>query len=630
MELPINEGSINNPYLLGEGNRYTILPLDEEHFEIDANSRMIKIPDAFKKNGIAVQGDQVAEVVYFRINRYFDFMDLNETQIFIQWSAQTENGGTVSGISNDWVRDIESDPDYLIFGWALDSDITKYTGTLKFSVRFVKINDGTDSELPSPTELPFLYSFSTLDASATINKALNLDYDFLTNPDYIKRLEKIKNMMTKRVTATPILDANIIPELPEYITNLIEWVYYKNYNVLPELDSAQKQYIYQVDLDSETKEYQFAVYAYSTDAGDVQYQYYQDNKEVKGNDFYVKIEDKTKCAEGEIYYTKTTENVMDPNTQEVIRKDKYTIAEDIGPGDSLLDGEGRRRDLYEKFYGYVAKAAGHYIVKAYNVIEGVESGMVSGNIIPGTESNETPTIKEIVIPGPSRKNVNIKPKQTTLDPTTGTIEINGEYTIQEEQEYVDESQEVISYQWYHNNEKIGDANDINYKTPDNSQFLSKDQGYYQLEVSSKRNEVTQSDLSKAALITYIAEKPGLILKYTDTDGKEQIIQDFSGVGANIYTQIPYGTTVHAEVSYTEGYHINDLLGQPLQETTYQWYADDGKDNTTDDIPNQSSKFVAPREGQASDYIGKKIYCIVTNKYNGSVSATTSPKFTIGI
>ena len=54
MELPINEDSINNPYLLGEGNRYTILPLDEEHFEIDANSRMIKIPDAFKKNGIAV------------------------------------------------------------------------------------------------------------------------------------------------------------------------------------------------------------------------------------------------------------------------------------------------------------------------------------------------------------------------------------------------------------------------------------------------------------------------------------------------------------------------------------------------------------------------------------------------
>jgi hypothetical protein len=136
--------------------------------------------------------------------------------------------------------------------------------------------------------------------------------------------------------------------------------------------------------------------------------------------------------------------------------------------------------------------------------------------------------------------------------------------------------------------------------------------------------------SDSVLITYVAEKPNLILKYIDTNGDEQTIQDFSDVGANIYTQIPYGTTVTAEVSYTDGYHITKSSGEPLQETTYQWYADDGKDNTTDDFPNQSNTFVAPLEGQAGNYSGKKIYCIVTNTYNGSTSTTTSPKFTIGI
>ena len=34
--------------------KYTVLPLDEEHFEINANSRAINIPASFKKNGIAV------------------------------------------------------------------------------------------------------------------------------------------------------------------------------------------------------------------------------------------------------------------------------------------------------------------------------------------------------------------------------------------------------------------------------------------------------------------------------------------------------------------------------------------------------------------------------------------------
>jgi len=40
---------------LGNINRkYTVLPLDEEHFEINANTRAINIPASFKKNGIAV------------------------------------------------------------------------------------------------------------------------------------------------------------------------------------------------------------------------------------------------------------------------------------------------------------------------------------------------------------------------------------------------------------------------------------------------------------------------------------------------------------------------------------------------------------------------------------------------
>ena len=33
---------------------YTVLPLDEPTFDIDANTRAISVPDSFRKNGISV------------------------------------------------------------------------------------------------------------------------------------------------------------------------------------------------------------------------------------------------------------------------------------------------------------------------------------------------------------------------------------------------------------------------------------------------------------------------------------------------------------------------------------------------------------------------------------------------
>ena len=48
-----NDPKFGNIY----GRKYTVLPLQEEYFEIDANSRMIKVPEAFRKNGLGVWGD---------------------------------------------------------------------------------------------------------------------------------------------------------------------------------------------------------------------------------------------------------------------------------------------------------------------------------------------------------------------------------------------------------------------------------------------------------------------------------------------------------------------------------------------------------------------------------------------
>jgi hypothetical protein len=65
------------------------------------------------------------------------------------------------------VRDLESEPGYIIFGWPLSSAITEKDGVVKFSVRFYSLDASNKID----------YSFSTLTASATIKTGLNLDFE---------------------------------------------------------------------------------------------------------------------------------------------------------------------------------------------------------------------------------------------------------------------------------------------------------------------------------------------------------------------------------------------------------------------------------------------------------------------
>lgn len=161
---------------LGSINRkYTVLPLDKECFEINANARSISIPAEYKKNGIAVQGDDLAEIVYFKVDRYFDYMDLNTADIYIQWETpKGADGQSIKSVSTEYIRDIESEPGKLIFGWAISNKITGTPGTLKFSVRFFKWKDKAENLEPgAKRELD--YSFSTLTAQIPIQAGLNFD-----------------------------------------------------------------------------------------------------------------------------------------------------------------------------------------------------------------------------------------------------------------------------------------------------------------------------------------------------------------------------------------------------------------------------------------------------------------------
>lgn len=144
---------------------FLILPMDEGLFEIKANTREIVIPDDFK-GGVGVQGDELAEIVYFSIDRYFDTTDLYNKEIFVQWEAP--NGD--KGLSVCVNKTLLFEPGKVVFGWPITSEITKNAGNVKFAVRFYeRIEENNKKSLR--------YSFSTKTNMIKINPSLDFIID---------------------------------------------------------------------------------------------------------------------------------------------------------------------------------------------------------------------------------------------------------------------------------------------------------------------------------------------------------------------------------------------------------------------------------------------------------------------
>ena len=159
------EGSSLSEKEREEGYLFLKLPLDEPPLIINANDRTITVPDNFKKNGLSVVGDVVAEIVFFEIDRFYDATDLSLMQIGIEW----ENSKGTKGRTPAFIRDIESkaQEDKLIFGWPITAQITDIAGKIKFAVRFYQLD--IDDKI--------VYSFSTLPQTITINSSLDIGMD---------------------------------------------------------------------------------------------------------------------------------------------------------------------------------------------------------------------------------------------------------------------------------------------------------------------------------------------------------------------------------------------------------------------------------------------------------------------
>lgn len=624
------------------GLQYAILPIDEEVFEINANTRQISIPENFRKNGIAVQGDQVAEVVYFKIARYFDFMDLNNTMIYIQY--ETPDG--TQDASFEWVRDIESEPDYLIFGWALDSRITAASGLLKFSIRFVNLDNPQDSELPD--NIKYTYSLNTLQASVNIQPTLVMENDI--NHDAVaKGMEKIKHMIISRVKQAEIVGGEEA-EAPEVTMMIEDWIKEDGIANQKSGEMYVIDLVYQGPDNNNKPVYAIKprIQAFSVDTGVISYNW--NEIPTIGLPHPVDVRNDS--------YRRTTDDIPEPSTIYYKRNKNtdstytYTMVTGLGSTDTIpfettsdgyiTDEAGNRLKLNKedgKYYiydketdtlgevstpikAYFEKYGESTIVKA-----GTYEGLASNTLSSGKSS--TVSCGKILVPGPEAA-------ETIFEETAGFFAgDNNEYTIQatiknnsifNDGDFITQSA-GCAYQWFKDNEayttapiqiskedlQIVNAENnkketvakISLKIEAGAEKLQAKQGDYSLKITSSRNNAKHEDATVPVSITY---KP--------TELKSENIKIVSKSTGNTY--IDNSDTLEAQVS--------GLDNQIKEKTklTYKWFLSANPHNT-----GAATQTLVVVEGNStidlSEHwssvnsalaINPYIRCEVLNNYNG--------------
>lgn len=167
------------------------MPSNKQLYEVDLNSRTINGPAT-----ISVQGEHYAETVYFLVDRFYDNMDLAQTNCVIHYVIN--NKSYVYAVP---FCDGRSYDGKLIIPWNISMSATQTSGTIQYFIRFYLIDDSeNDSE-----DFYYIYNLNTIPASSRVLTTLS-QYDFveedntLNLPTYYEEL--INNLTSMVDTAT--------------------------------------------------------------------------------------------------------------------------------------------------------------------------------------------------------------------------------------------------------------------------------------------------------------------------------------------------------------------------------------------------------------------------------------------
>ena len=481
------------------------LPLDEELFEINANTRAISIPRSFSSNGVGVQGDETAEIIYFSIDRYFDHTDLanEDMNIVIQWETRDKDRQVITGISPNFGKDIETIPGKIIFGWPIYSELTESPTPIRFAVRFFQLGAADGEGIR-----PLTYSLATLPSEISVGATI--DYDLINRT--VQEIDKGK-MITGRIKNVGIYDPSIpTPKVPTISTPL--YIDGKEADVriadLPEEGGITlKVSAHPTDIGA--VQYNWRKFAYDSATGE-----YADGSDAleAGIDNGVYEEVTTDLGDDLYYRITSAQNdsviVYSPISKEDYLNNTTYNAEQEG----FETKDGNFIKLFKRYSTATVDQVGIYTVRvgARNGVNTIEQKF--------TDSNEEKATG-IMIPGPLKPTIET-PVEAADDGIIHIIAQDGAITLSTTAYKSEEDENAIvklTYDW----KKINEDNTFTSVTGENI-IITEDKSKitiqnlpttglderYIAEVTAERNKVKTSASSKIYRITNAPDKPRLI------------------------------------------------------------------------------------------------------------------------
>lgn len=124
--------------LLSQNSEETYANIGIEYCTVDDDTRMVTVPDKYKKLG--VESDEKAKRIWFRFPKLVGNNGVDLSAIGVRVNFRNANGEGDIYI----VEDLTTDGDYVTFSWELTRKVTAYKGNVSFVVCAVKSNtDGT-------------------------------------------------------------------------------------------------------------------------------------------------------------------------------------------------------------------------------------------------------------------------------------------------------------------------------------------------------------------------------------------------------------------------------------------------------------------------------------------------------
>ena len=136
---------------------------DRHYIDVDLSKREVKLPSSYYADFLDVQNDHLATEIWFRMDRYFDDVDLSKTTCVIEYINAAGEGRICPVLSIDTT----TFNGQLCVCWQVGREATKQAGKIKFVLHFYNIVQNSNGDFV------YSYSLSTRPCEATILKSLD-------------------------------------------------------------------------------------------------------------------------------------------------------------------------------------------------------------------------------------------------------------------------------------------------------------------------------------------------------------------------------------------------------------------------------------------------------------------------